>query len=561
MKRGMTRMGQVVLVSTLVLALVLAACATPTPQVVEKVVKETVVVTKEVEKVVTKEVEKVVTKEVEKVVTPTPAPATPRGTLRVALTTYPNSIDVATTAERQAENAAWQLYNSLVWINEEGKIVPALAERWEISEDGTEYTFYLRRDVKFHNGEPFNADAVVFSWKRGSGPEMPWKDRWQIAKSVEKVDDYTVKVITEKPNPLTLRLIAQHWGMVPPNYIAEVGEEGFAEHPIGTGPFKFVEWVKGDRIVYEANLDYWEPGYPKVAQLIFRPIPESATRVAAIQTGEVDIVTRLSAEEAKTLLGLPNVKVIRYPVDRIYYIAFNNMTTGKGTPLEDRRVRLAMNYAVDRQAIVDSIFEGYATLATGLIHPSNLGYDHSIKPYPYDPEKAKQLLAEAGYPDGFEINMACPSEAYPHFEEVCQAVAGYLGEVGIKVNLEFMESGRYWDLEAQKQLPPLFGDSWSERSGEALPRLQGALGAWDAPYSAWEDPKILELLDRISQTLDDEKRAELYKELHRYMYENPPFIYLYSPETFEAINVRVQDYKPRAAEDYFLKGVWLLEEK
>jgi peptide/nickel transport system substrate-binding protein len=534
----------------------LAACAAPTPERVVETVE--VVREKEVKVVETVEVVKEVVKEV--VITPTPEAPKPKGTLRVALTTFPNSIDLATTAERNAENAAWQLYNSLVWVNDEGKIVPALAESWEVSEDGTEYIFHLRRDVVFHNGEPFTADSVVFSWERGSRPEMQWSDRWQRAKSVEKIDDYTVKVVTEAPDPLLLRVMAQQWAMVPPKYIAEVGEEGFTQHPIGTGPFMFVEWVKGDRIVYKANPNYWEKGLPKVETLIFRPIPESATRVAAIQTDEVDIVTRLSAEEAQSLLGLPHVKVIRYPVDRIYYVAFNNLTTGVGTPVEDVRVRQAMNYAVDRQAIIDSLFGGYARLATGLIHSSNLGYDKSIEPYPYDPDKARELLAEAGYPDGFEIDMACPTGAYTHFEEVCEAIVGYLGEVGIKVNLEFMESGKYWDLEAEKKLPPLFGDSWSERSGEALPRLIGALGGWDASFSAWSDPKIDELLEKIGRTVDEEQRAALYSELHRYMYENPPFIYLYEPVTFEAINVRVQDYKPRAAEDYFLKAVWVLEE-
>jgi peptide/nickel transport system substrate-binding protein len=485
-------------------------------------------------------------------------PAGPSGTLTVALTTFPNSLDMATTAERNAENAAVQLYDSLVWINDEGRVVPALAESWEVSEDGTEYTFHLRQGVTFHNGEPLTADAVVFSWQRGSQPDMEWSDRWLRASSVEAIDENTVRITTESPDPLLLRVISQNWAIVPPQYIAEVGEDGFNEHPVGTGPFRFVEWTRGDRVVYEANPDYWDPEYPRIQNLIFRSIPESSTRVAAIQTGEVDIVTRLSAEEAQQLEGVEGIHVISYPVDRVYYIAFNNLTTGVGTPVGDLanpQVRQAMNYAVDRQAIVDALFGGNGRLATGLISSSDLGYSTDLQPYPYDRDMARQLLADAGYPDGFEIGMACPQGAYTHFEEVCEAIAEDLRDVGITVDLQLMESGAFWDLEAAKQLPPLFGDSWSERTGEALPRLIGALAGPNASYSSWSDPEIDRLLAEIGQTVDEEARVALYEELGQYMYDNPPFIYLYEPVTFEAVSDRVQGYLPRGAEDYYLKGV------
>lgn len=540
-----------VLVLLAVLSLVATQCGpAPTPEVIIQTV--------EVEKEVVKTVEVEVVQEVE--VTPEPPPEQPEGTLTMGLSTFPNSLDMPLAAERNAINASWPLYDSLVWVDDEGNVVPALAESWEISEDGTEYTFHLREGVTFHNGEPLTADAVVYSWERGSGPEMTYNYHWQEAESVEAVDDYTVKINTGEPKPLFMRIMGLRWAIVPPEYTEEVGDEGFAEQPVGTGPFKFVEWVKGDRIVYEANLDYWEEGVPKVKNLIFRPIPESATRVAAIQTGEVDVVQRLTAEEAQGLLGLPDVKVVRYPTDRVFYIAFNNLTTGEGEPTEDPLVRQAMNYAVDVDAIVDALFSGYARPSTGYVTPANFGYDETLEPYGYDPEKAKELLAEAGYPNGFSMGFACPSGAYINFEQVCEAVQGYLADVGIQTELELMESGQYWDLEANKELPPLFGDGWSETSGEALPRLRGALMGWDAKYSAWYDEELAALLDEIQVTVDDEKRKELYVELQHYMHDNPPFIYLYEPFTFEAINFRVREYNPRPAEDYFLKYTWVLEE-
>ena len=475
--------------------------------------------------------------------------------LTVALTTIPNSLDMPKAAERNASNAAWQLYDSLLFINDEGMVEGALATDWTISEDGTTYTFTLREGVVFHNGEPFNAQAVVFSWERGKNPENQYATDWATATSVVAVDDMTVEVTTDGPQPLFLRVMAQSWAMVPPGYIGEVGEEGFLNAPVGTGPFKLVELVEGDRIVMEKHENYWREGYPLLDRLIFRPIPESSTRVAAIQTGEVDIVTRLSSEEADSLRDQPEIEVTSYPVDRVYYIAFNNMTTGVDQPTIDPNVRLAMNYAVDVQAIIDAIFNGNGRPAVGLLTPDNFGYDDALQPYGYDPERARELLAEAGYPDGFAMNMACPAGAYTNFEQVCEAVQGYLGEVGIEVELEIMESGAFWDLEAEKQLPPLFGDSWSATIGEALPRLIGALTGEGASFSSWSDPTIIDLINEISVTVDDEARAALYGELQTYMRENPPFIYLYEPVTFEAIRTRVENYKPRAAEQYYLYDV------
>lgn len=483
--------------------------------------------------------------------------AAPKGTLRVALTTMPNSIDVANAAERNAHNVAWQIFDTLIWVDNSGKVTPGLAKSWTLSKDGTTYTFKLRKNVTFHNGEKMNADSIVYSWKRGQRKEMKWAKQWLSAKSVTKVDDYTVNVITEKPNPLLLRQMAGYWGIVPPGYLNKVGESGFAAHPIGTGPFKFVEWKKGDRIILEANTNYFEPQYPKLAKIAFRPIPESSTRLAAIQTGEIDIATRLSAEESAMLQGSRKVRTHQYPSDRVYYITFNNLTSGKGQPTESPLVRQAMNYAVDIQGIIDALFNGNGRQSTGFVTPANLGYDESIQPFGYDPKKAKSLLAKAGYPKGFDIGFACPSGAYINFEQVCEAIQGYLSEVGINTDLQLMESGKYWDLESKKQLPPLFGDSWSERAGEALPRLQGALGGMAASYSAWSDPKIDDYLKKIESTMDDGKRAALYVSLQRYMQENPPFIYIYELMTFEAYNPKVKGFYPRAAEDYYLKTVYL----
>ncbi|RLD00041.1 MAG: hypothetical protein DRI65_16725 [Chloroflexota bacterium] len=483
-------------------------------------------------------------------------PEGPTGTLRVALSTMPNSLFIPLTAERNADNAATPLTDSLVYLDRYGDIQPALAESWEISEDGTVYTFYLREGITFHNGEAFNADDVVATWETGS-VTGEWTDKFTIVQ-VEKINDYTVTLTTEAPNPELLVTIHDFWAVAPNEYLAEVGVDGFSEFPVGTGPFMFVEWVKGDHITYTANPDYWREGYPLVETLIFRPIPESSTRVAAIMADEVDIVGRLSSEEAQSLVGVDGVELIQYPVNRIYYIAFNNLTTGLDQPTMDAKVRQAMNYAVDVDTIIDALFDGYGKPAAGYVSSGELGYG-VVEPFGYNPEKALELLSEAGYADGFAMDMACPAGAYMNFEEVCEAIAGYLGEVGIDISLEIMESGQFWELEANKELP-LFGDSWSTLSGEALRRLSGALGGWDAAYSSWSDPVLDDYLAKISTEVDRDERKALYEDLQVYMQENPPFIYLYEPIAFEAKQTRVMDYYPRPAEDYFLFETYVLGE-
>jgi peptide/nickel transport system substrate-binding protein len=477
----------------------------------------------------------------------------PGGELVIALATQPAAIDPINAPSVVEGNVAAQMFDSLIWINDDGEIEPALAESWTVSDDGKVYTFALRQGVTFHDGEVFDANAVVFTWEAGKNPENAYFDQFELASDVRVVDDYTVEIEAPEPNALFLVQVGQ-WPMLPPEYYTEVGLVGFATAPVGTGPFQLVEWVQGDRIVMERFDDYWREGYPLLDRVVFRPITESSTRAAAIRTGDVDIVNRLSPTDAISLDGAEGVELIEYSNNRVYYIAFNNLTSGVGQPTENVLVRQAMNYAVDKQGIIDALFEGKGAVPTALLVSGDVGYDDAVEPYAYDPGKAEELLVEAGFGDGFSIGMACPSDAYTNFSEVCEAVAAQLGEVGIDAQLDVMESGAFWDLEATKQLPPLFGDSWSANSNEpsAYDRLFGALGGEAASYSSWSDPVIDGLMSDVLTTLDDAARAQVFTDIQTQLHDDPPFIYLYQPVTIEAATDRVVDYRPRNAEDFVL---------
>ncbi|MEO0561028.1 MAG: ABC transporter substrate-binding protein [Chloroflexota bacterium] len=482
-------------------------------------------------------------------------------TLTIALPNDPTSLYLPRGADVTARNAALPLYDSLVYIDNDGVVQPLLATDWTLSDNDLEWTFNLREGVTFHNGEAFNADAVVKTWELGLDETNDWVQDFSIVEAIDVVDDFTIIVKTAEPAPFLLNRMDQRWGIVPPAYADEVGVDGLGTAPVGTGPFKFVERRTGDRIVYEANTQYWAEGQPGVENLVFRIIPDATTRLAAVQTGEIDIAPRLDADLAATLEGLNNVSVLAYPADRVYYVGFKNVGPGEGAPTEDILVRQALNYAVDRPGIVQGLFGGQAVLISGFLIESNLGFNADIEPYPYDPDRALELLAEAGYPDGegLSLSMGCPTDAYLNINEVCLAIQRDLSSIGIDIALEFETSGSYWSEPQYGSVGLMYVDSWSAPDApEPMNRLGGALTQGNY-YNTWEDDTITDFLSQLLTTMEASDRAGLYTDLHTYMYENPPFIYLYAANSFEGVASRVEGYAPNGAELYRVNTITISE--
>ncbi len=536
-------LGVLVLVTML-----LAACAAPTPEiiekevVVEKKVVETVVVEKEVVVVVTATP-----------VPPAPTPAGPVGTLTVGMPGDVVGLDPHIHLMSIDQSVLLiNLYDRVVWYNFEGEPQGLLLESWKNLSD-TEWELRLRGGVTFHNGEPWNAEAFVWNWTRTLDSGEPRHARLEsLAQSgtAEVIDEYTVKITTAQPDPLLLDNMSNYF-MIAPQYVEEVGDDAFAEKPVGTGPFRFVEWVKGDHLTLEANLDYWG-GAPKVKTLILRPISEVATRIAALQAGEVDLIMAVPTDRVQTLESDPDITVIAAPINGVVYVQmFPDSPKGGGEPLNDVGVRQALNYAVNVDEIIEFLLSGYGKRAATIVNSSAFGFDPDLEPYPYDPDKAKELLAEAGYPNGFTIGFDLASLGTPNDLLVIQAVIADWAEVGINVELNQMETAAIVPLKLEFEIAPLF--YWYFRGFDAdgvLYRQLHSSGAWFY-YAGWT-PEVDELLDAQHTNVDREARLAILKQFQAKFKEDAPYVSLYEPMSIYALNNRVVGFVPQPKDTLFL---------
>jgi len=437
-----------------------------------------------------------------------------------------------------------QIMEPLVVLGPDGTWQPWLATDWEVSEDGAIWTFKLRDDVTFHNGEPFNAQAVKYTCDEAMTEEdSRYIVMFSDLEAVNVIDDYTVEMVTVRPNPIWLSQIA-HLFMMPPEYTEEVGHDEFNEQPIGTGAFTFVEWMKDDHVTVEANPDWWK-GVPKVDRITFRTIPEASARVASLLAGETDIIEVVPFESIPRIEDKEGLSVL----SRGGAITYIGLDTLKDLPTADKRVRQAMNYAVDADAIARFVLTERAQAVPGGLWPVSPGWDPDL-PFYNDKEKAKELLAEAGYPDGFEIEFAIGQvQGMLQVKEVAEAVQAQLAEVGIKVNINELETSAMFEAYRNSESEMYF---FPWRSNPEAARHINTLLHSDTRGYYYQNPEMDVLIDDFMTEMDPEKRYEAGRVLNEFMHEECPWIFMYvQQEAFGVNSARINWDINVAAVDIF----------
>ena len=443
-------------------------------------------------------------------------------------------------------NLFYNIFDALVtWDPKDiGKIVPELALSWR-NVNPTTWQFKLRQGVKFHNGEPFNAEAVKFTVERliTKGVHQVYGG-FSTIDHVEIVDPYTVNIVTSKPDPILVKRFAGYGGqMLPPQYIKQVDWKTFAQKPVGTGPYRFVEWIKDDRVVLEANPDSWRPA-PKIKKVIWKPIPDNFARVATLTRGEAQLITKVIPDHVAQIdkAGCCRVEHTLTNLVTVYLI---NAKTG---PLANTKVRQALNYAVDKDKIIKELYNGYAIPIGSGIPNTDFGYNPAIKPYPYDPARAKKLLAEAGFASGVDVDIQSGNGIHLNDKQLSEAVALMLQNVGVRAKVGILEPAQRGQLLRSNTFPGLLladPASTTYDTDGVLWRLRGPGGIvasiW--PGSA-EGTRFYQLMEEARYSLDPQKRLKNYHEAAQIYHDEAVELFLFQGELIDGARKEL-NYKAR----------------
>ncbi len=475
-------------------------------------------------------------------------------TLIVANGTDVSTFDIHNHNTTSTEAVQVNMFNYLVKNGGTEGFISDLAESWE-NVDDTTWSFKLKEGVKFHNGDDLTAEDVKFTLERVAKDDtlLEYGNYKQI-KEVKVKSDYEFDIVTAAPEPALLnRLSRLGSGILPKNYIENEGWEVFLKEPVGTGPYKFKEWKKDDRLTLVANADYFGEA-PKWEELVFRSIPEDSTRVSELLTGGVDIAVNIPPTDVERIDATEGVSVKSSPTQRVMMLV---LRTAEGNITADPLVREAIDLAIDKQAIVDSLLNGAGEVTRTRVTPGNAGANEDLYGKTlYDPEKAKELLAEAGHADGLTLTMSAPNGRYLKDKETSELMVAMLSEVGITVKLELLE----WSAFNQKYTERSFGDMFFIAYGNsmfdaslALDRLKFEIAKGETDYN---NPKTEALINAAESEMNLDERAEKYKQAQELIAEDRPQIYLYQTESLYGVNDRI-DFAPRLDEMFYADNIIL----
>lgn len=453
------------------------------------------------------------------------------------------NLDPHNFRHRETETVLRNIYDGLVTRGPDMQPVPELAESIRQLDERT-WEFVLRQGVLFHDGTEMTAEDVAFSINRYvqegamAGMTSPRKDLLGPVTHAEAVDTYTVHIHMSEPWTVFLPYLVHH--MIVPKSVGD----GLVEVPIGTGPFKFVEWVQGSHIVLERFDEYYggapdlgRRGPAPARRVVFRIIPETATRLAALRAGEIDIMTLVPVHAIGDIISHPDLELRPVAGTRSYFMEMNV----RRAPFDDVRVRQALNYALDIDLIVDEFLDGLGQPLTTILSPLSFGHNDELQPYPYDPAKARELLAEAGYPNGFTFNLSVED----HRRDIAEAYAFMLSEVGINVNIvPWGDRNAMVDAMARGELDAMltdWGDSTMDPTGIFIPKLRtGDRGN----YGGYSNVEVDRLIEMAESTLDREERAALYWQAQEIVYNDAPFVFEYITQELYAQSKRISGWDP-----------------
>lgn len=468
-----------------------------------------------------------------------------------AINADPVTLDPNEQLDRTSNLVYGNIFDGLYDRDRNGTPQPSLALSYKLIDDLT-WEFKLRPGVKFHNGEDFNADAVKFTYERTANPDFKtgWRNYVRPFQSAEVVDSLTVRIKTSSAFPGFLGQLAI-LPIVPPKYVQEKGVEAFKKNPVGTGAYKFVEWVPGTRIVLEANDQYWR-GAPKVMRYIIRPIPEVSTRLAELESGGVDIAIDVQPDQADRVKSNPKTTVLGAQANRPMVLQIN---TRSGNPaLKDKRVREALNLAIDRDLLVDKLLRGQATkLNAQAGTPAYFGYNPDLKVPSYDPAKAKRLLQDSGRL-GLEIKFHTPSGRYPLDKETVEAMAAQLTEVGFRPTVIPLEVARYVQMLQTREIGDLvyIGVGSNDLDmGQGMSTFFTSKSVW----SQYENPELDALLSKGLIEMDPQKRSAAYQAATTFAAQDHAGVWLWDLKYLYGASTRLK-WEPRGGE---YRGVWAFD--